>query len=75
MDDKQDARGKTGEPPAENDIHMTEQELRLIDSIRQGKNPEALLELALREIISRLPPGQCELLYPADQVGADGKGR
>lgn len=51
---------------------MTEQEKQLLNAIRGSKDPAGLLELALREIISRLPPerrGELRPFLPAAACG------
>lgn len=67
--DQVDSGGK-GIPPARESVHISEQEVLLIETIRNGNDPATLMELAVREIISRLPPEQSEQQYPADLEGA-----
>lgn len=51
---------RKGEAPAREAIHISEREAALIEAIRGGGDPAALLELATKEIISRLPPERGE---------------
>lgn len=55
---------------------MTDQEIQLLTLIRESEAPAALLELAIREIVSRLPqPERPEALRPCPLETACGTTR
>ena len=55
---------------------MTDQEIQLLTLIRESEEPAALLELAIREIASRLPqPERPEEPHPCPPVTACGTTR
>lgn len=51
---------------------MTDREEALLKAIHSGTDPAILMELAIKEIVARLPPEQSLQPPPADLLAAAG---